>query len=86
QFFDLSNKRAEFVSRYGAKHEASRKIEQRLVEIHTAMLDEYQRLAESYRSDIDIAKRRESAIASALREAFQDNHVGENSRIKLREL
>jgi len=86
QYFELTNKRAEFVSRYGAKHEAARKIEQRLNEIHMAMLDEYQRLAESYRSDIDIAKRREITIAAALKEVVDETRSGESARIKLREM
>jgi polysaccharide biosynthesis transport protein len=86
QYFELSNKRVEFLGRFGASHQSVKKLDQRMAEIHVAMLDEYQRLAESYRSDIQISRRREATVDKALQVAIKEMRAGQSAHIRLREL
>ncbi len=86
QYFELSNKRVEFLGRFGANHQSVKKLDQRMAEIHAAMLDEFQRLAESYRSDIQISRRREATVDIALQVAIKEMRAGQSAHIRLREL
>lgn len=86
QLYDLSNRKASWLKKYNSDHLAIRQVEERMKEIHTALLDEHQRLAASYRSDIEIAKSKEALIQATLQEVTADMEAAHKARIKLREL
>jgi succinoglycan biosynthesis transport protein ExoP len=86
QLFEMTNREAEWVQRFGRHHQAVAKLHERIEQLGRALLEEMNRLAESYRSELDIAQRRRAAIERdlvALADRIQQTDV---DRITLREL
>lgn len=86
QLYDLSNRRANWLKRYRADHQAILQVDERIKEIHVALLNEHQRLAATYHSDIEIATRKEALIEASLKEVVVEMEATNKARIKLREL
>jgi succinoglycan biosynthesis transport protein ExoP len=85
QLFELSNREAEWLQRFGAHHEAVIKLQQRIEQLRRALLEEMNRLAESYRSELDIAQRRRAAVNRDLVVLVERIQQTDVDRIKLRE-
>jgi succinoglycan biosynthesis transport protein ExoP len=86
QLFELSNREAEWGQRFGKGHQAVEKLRGRMAEIHVALLEEMRRLAESYRSELEIALQRQGAVERELRATELQLREAETAGIKLREL
>ena len=56
QFFDDQNKESAWSARYGADHEAARKLRAEMAAVQHAIWDEISRIAESYESELQITK------------------------------
>jgi succinoglycan biosynthesis transport protein ExoP len=86
QLYELSNRKENWSKKYSNDHEAVRNLQRRINEIHVALLHEHHRLAESYRSDIDISRRKEKLIQTTLDEVSNQLQAAHKARIRLREL
>jgi succinoglycan biosynthesis transport protein ExoP len=66
QYLDYGAREADWSRRFGANHLAVVNLRNQMREIRRAILDELHRLAETYRSDYEIAKARADALSQSL--------------------
>lgn len=86
QYVDLAARESSLAARVGAEHEATVAVRNQIAETNAALAGEYRRLAESARSDYEIAKARvESAQANLAAFVTQSQRAGE-AQVALREL
>jgi succinoglycan biosynthesis transport protein ExoP len=86
QFLDDQNKESEWSARYGADHQAARNLRAEMAALQRAIWDEISRIAESYKSELQIAKSQEEAIDRRMIEVFQQSGSTRQSQVRLREL
>ena len=86
QFLDNQNKESEWSSRYGADHIAARNLRAEMAALQRAIWDEVSRIAESYKSEVQIARSQEQAIDKRMLEVFQGSGATRQSQVRLREL
>ena len=86
QFFDDQNKEAEWRARYGADHQAAKNLRAEMAALQRAIWDEVSRIAESYKSELQIAKSQEDSIDKRMIEVFQKSNSTRQSQVRLREL
>jgi succinoglycan biosynthesis transport protein ExoP len=86
QFLDDQNKESEWSSRYGAEHQAARNLRAEMAALQRAIWDEISRIAESYKSELQITKSQEEAIDKRMMDVFQKSGDARQSQVKLREL
>jgi succinoglycan biosynthesis transport protein ExoP len=86
QFLDDQNKESEWSARYGADHLAARNLRAEMAALQRAIWDEISRIAESYKSELQIAKSQEEAIDKRMTEVFQNSAATRQSQVRLREL
>src|SRR6266568_6143596 len=70
QFLDDQNKESEWSARYGADHTAARNLRAEMAALQRAIWDEISRIAESYKSELQIAKSQEESIDKRMIEVF----------------
>lgn len=86
QFLDDQNKESEWSARYGSDHLAARNLRAEMAALQRAIWDEISRIAESYKSELQIAKSQEDAIDKRMIEVFQKSGSLRQSQVRLREL
>jgi polysaccharide biosynthesis transport protein len=86
QFLDNQNKESEWSSRYGPDHTAARNLRAEMAALQRAIWDEISRIAESYKSELQIAKSQEESIDKRMIEVFQNSGSTRQSQVRLREL
>ncbi len=86
QFLDLANREADWSQRYGPDHRAVTSLQGQMKEIRNSISDELRRLAETYKSDNEIAKQREEAIQLALAKVISQSQLTNQAQGKLGEL
>ncbi|NOJ47681.1 polysaccharide biosynthesis tyrosine autokinase [Bradyrhizobium archetypum] len=86
QFLDDQNKESEWSSRYGPDHQAARNLRTQMAASRRAIWDEISRIAESYKSELQIAKTQEESIDRRMLEVFQQSGATRQSQVRLREL
>lgn len=86
QFLDDQNKESEWRARYGADHQAARNLRAEMAALQRAIWDEISRIAESYKSEVQIAKAQEDSIERRMNEVFQQSGSLRQSQVRLREL
>jgi polysaccharide biosynthesis transport protein len=86
QFLDDQNKESEWSARYGADHQAARNLRAEMAALQRAIWDEISRIAESYKSELQIAKSQEESIDKRMMEVFQKSGSMRQSQVRLREL
>jgi polysaccharide biosynthesis transport protein len=86
QFLDDQNKESEWSARYGSDHQAARNLRAEMAALQRAIWDEISRIAESYKSELQIAKSQEEAIDKRMMEVFQQSGATRQSQVRLREL
>jgi len=86
QFLDDQNKESEWSARYGADHQAARNLRAEMAALQRAIWDEISRIAESYKSELQIAKSQEESIDRRMMEVFQKSASTRQSQVRLREL
>src|SRR5215475_6556750 len=86
QFLDDQNKESEWSARYGADHQAARNLRAEMAALQRAIWDEISRIAESYKSELQIAKTQEESIDKRMLEVFQQSASTRQSQVRLREL
>ena len=86
QFLDDKNKESEWSTRYGPDHQAARNLRAEMAALQRAIWDEISRIAESYKSELQIAKSQEASIDRRMTEVFQNSANTRQSQVRLREL
>lgn len=86
EYLTLAEREADWSKRYGIYHLAVINIRNQMNEIRNSILDELRRIAESYRSDYEIAKQREVGIAQELQQAVVKSQVADRAHVALAEL
>ena len=86
QFFDDQSRESEWSARYGADHQAARNLRAEMAALQRAIWDEISRIAESYKSELQIAKSQEESIDKRMIEVFQQSGSTRQSQVRLREL
>jgi succinoglycan biosynthesis transport protein ExoP len=86
QFLDDQNKESEWSVRYGPDHQAARNLRAEMAALQRSIWDEISRIAESYKSELQIAKSQEEAIDKRMGEVFQNSAETRQSQVRLREL
>jgi exopolysaccharide transport family protein len=86
QFLDDQNKESEWSARYGHDHQAARNLRAEMAALQRAIWDEVSRIAESYKSEVQIAKAQEESIEKRMNEVFQQSGSTRQSQVRLREL
>ncbi len=86
QFLDDQNKESEWSARYGSDHTAARNLRAEMAALQRSIWDEISRIAESYKSELQIAKSQEESIDKRMIEVFQKSSTTRQSQVRLREL
>jgi succinoglycan biosynthesis transport protein ExoP len=86
QFLDNQNKESEWSSRYGPDHQAAKNLRAEMAALQRSIWDEISRIAESYKSELQITKSQEDAIDKRMVDVFQKSGNARQSQVKLREL
>ncbi|WP_047307610.1 polysaccharide biosynthesis tyrosine autokinase [Rhodopseudomonas palustris] len=86
QYLDNQSKEAEWSSRYGPDHQAARNLRSEMANVRQAIWDEVSRIAESYQSEVQIAKTQEESIDKRMIEVFQSSTGTRQAQVHLKEL
>ncbi|SDT58257.1 AAA family ATPase [Bradyrhizobium canariense] len=86
QFLDDQNKVSEWSAKYGPTHTAVQNLRTDMATLQQSIWDEVSRIAESYKSEYQIARSQEEAIDKRMTEVFQKSAATRQSQVHLREL
>src|SRR6202022_3099433 len=86
QYLDLAARQANWSQRYGAQHLAVLNLQDQMKEIRRSIADELRRIAESYRSDLEIAKAREQSVQNSLGSTISQSNETNQAQIILRDM
>ena len=86
QYLTLAEREADWAKRYGSNHLAVVNVRNQMNEIRNSILDELRRIAESYKSDYEIAKQRQTGIEQQLAQAVAKSQVANRAKVQLTEL
>ncbi|MBN9006626.1 MAG: polysaccharide biosynthesis tyrosine autokinase [Rhizobiales bacterium] len=86
QFLDDQAKEAEWSAKYGADHQAARNLRADMAALKNSIWAEISRIAESYKSDLQIARSQEASIDARMTQVFQKSASTRQSQVRLREL
>jgi len=86
QYLDYSRKEAEYSVKYGSGHLSVVNMRTQMHEIRKVIVDELGRIAQTYRSDHEIAKAREESISKSLADIVSVSQTANQAQIALRDL
>ena len=86
QYLDAVKREAEWNKRYGEDHVAVVNLRSDIAGLQRAIFTELTRIAESYKSDFQIAKAREDSLNQSLEQLVTENKLGAQKQVELREL
>jgi succinoglycan biosynthesis transport protein ExoP len=86
QYLLLSRRETDWAAKYGANHLAVVNLRNQMTEIQTSIRAELQRIAETYKSDFEVAKQREDSVEKQLNGAVSQSQVTNEAQVSLREL
>lgn len=86
QYLDLAQKAAIWAERYGPNHLATVNLRTQMLELRHSITDEMQKIAQSYKSDYQIAQARETSIKNSLSAAVSTSQTSNQAQVQLREL
>ena len=86
QYLDFSRKAAEYSVKYGSGHLSVVNLRTQMHEIRKVILDELGRIAQTYRSDYEIAKARDGSVSKSLADIVSVSQTANQAQIALREL
>jgi polysaccharide biosynthesis transport protein len=86
QFLDDQNQEVEWRTKYGANHNSVKNLRAEMTALQSSIWDEISRIAESYKSELQIAKSQEEAIDKRMIEVFQKSGSTRQAQVRLREL
>jgi succinoglycan biosynthesis transport protein ExoP len=83
QYLTLAEREADWAKRYGSSHLAVANVRNQMNETRNSILDELRRIAESYKSDHEIAKQREAETERELARAVTQAQVADRAQVEL---
>jgi succinoglycan biosynthesis transport protein ExoP len=86
QYLDLAERESDWATRYGPTHLAVVNLRNQMLEIRRSIADELKRIAETYRSDLDIAKSHEDTIKQGLANLVAQSNQTSQAQVTLHEL
>jgi succinoglycan biosynthesis transport protein ExoP len=86
QYLELSNREAEYASRFGEEHNATLRLRQRKEEAKAGLLADLQRLSEAFANEKAVFAKHVQDLEDALKAAIASARSNEKVQIKLREL
>jgi succinoglycan biosynthesis transport protein ExoP len=86
EYLELATKAGEIASRVGEKHTAVVRLRQRMDQLHAAIRDEQHRIVDSYASEYQIAKTRESELAATVAKLVGEVGTSNQAQVKMRDL
>ena len=86
KYLELARREADWTPRYGATHLAVVNVRNQMHEIQNSIRDELQRIAETYKSDLEISKQHEDSVQKQLAQAVAQSQVNNEAQVSLREL
>ena len=86
KYLELSRLATEILRRSGKDHQSYRNLLQQMQDIQTLIWGEYRRIAESYKSEYEIAQSKETTLQKELDSVKGTSAVAGRSQIALREL
>ncbi len=86
QFLEDQNKMSEWSVKYGPTHMAVQNLRSDMATIQQSIWDEISRIAESYKSEYQIAKSQEEAIDKRMSDVFQKSASTRQAQVHLQEL
>lgn len=86
QYLELATRETDWSARYGRNHLAAVNLRNQMQSIRNSIMDELRRLAESYKSDLEIATQRERAIQQQLDQTVTDSQATNQAQVSLRDL
>jgi polysaccharide biosynthesis transport protein len=86
QYLELAQRESDWSVRYGADHLAVVNLRNQMSEIQNSIRAELQRIAETYKSDFEVAKQRQESVEKQLGQAVSLSQVNGEAQVSLREL
>ena len=86
QYLDAQKQEADYSARYGKNHQATANLRIEMEGIQRAIWHEVRRIAETYKSEVEITRSREHSIDNRVTELFQQSGTTRQAQVKLREL
>jgi len=86
EYRELAARAAEMESRVGREHNLVVKLHQKMDELHTSIREEERRIGDTYANEYQIAKARESQIATAMAQLVGQTEISSQAQVKMREL
>lgn len=86
QYLDLARRESEYSAKVGKDHLSVVNLRNRMRDVRASILDEVRRLADSSRSDLEVAKQRQQEIEKQLAEAVSQSRTINSAEVTLREL
>jgi polysaccharide biosynthesis transport protein len=86
KYLDYAQKEADWSRRFGAAHLAAVNMRNQMAEIRNSIADELRRIAETYKSDYEIAKKREASVEASLAAIVAQSQTTNEAQVGLRDL
>ncbi|WP_117196281.1 polysaccharide biosynthesis tyrosine autokinase [Rhizobium terrae] len=86
KYLDASKREAEITSRLGANHIQAVRLRNEMAEYKRLMFEEVNRIAESYKSDLNVAMAREKSLNDSVAQATGISASANETQVQLREL
>jgi succinoglycan biosynthesis transport protein ExoP len=86
QYLELKAREADWSIRYGTNHMAVVNLRNQMDQLRQSILDELKRIAETYKSDYDIARQGEVAMKEGLSQAVTQSQTTDKAQVQLRDL
>ena len=86
EYLTLSARYEDWVPRYGADHLAVVNVRNQMAEIQNSIRNELQRTAQTYKSDLEIARQHELSLQKQLDQSVSQSQTTNQAQVALREL
>ncbi|MFB9950265.1 polysaccharide biosynthesis tyrosine autokinase [Rhizobium puerariae] len=86
KYLDASKRETEIAARLGESHVQAVRLRSEMAEYKRLMFEELNRIAESYRSDLEVAEAREKALSDRVSESSVVSASANETKVQLREL
>lgn len=86
QYLELAQREAFWGNKYGTNHLAAINLRAQMEELRRSIKDEMRKIAESYKSDYEIALTRQRSLENSLANVVTEAHSTGQAQIQLREL
>jgi succinoglycan biosynthesis transport protein ExoP len=86
QYVDIASKESQWAAKYGREHLATVNLRAQMLEIKKNITEELKRIQQSYKSDVDIALKREESFKGSLASVVSESQSAGQAQVQLREL